>query len=64
VAGKDTYDDDYYERFFIRVKPILERRLSEAITATAGVIIGAWAEAGRPVVKLDGARPVQKVRKP
>ena len=64
VAGKDTYDDDYYEKFFIRVKPVLERRLSEAITATAGVIIGAWAEAGRPVVKLDGARTVQKVKKP
>jgi hypothetical protein len=64
VAGKDTYDDDYYEKFFTRVKPVLERRLSEAITATASVIIGAWTEAGRPVVKLDGARPIQKVKKP
>ena len=64
VAGKDTYDDDYFEKFFTRVKPVLERRLSEAITATASVIIGAWTEAGRPVVKLDGARPIQKVKKP
>jgi hypothetical protein len=46
------------------VKPVLDRRLSEAITATASVIIGAWTEAGRPVVKLDGARPVQRVKKP
>jgi hypothetical protein len=64
VAGKDTYDDDYYEKFFTRIKPVLERRLSEAITATASVIIGAWTEAGRPVVKLDGPRPIQKVKKP
>ena len=64
AAGKDTYDDDYYEKFFTRVRPILERRLAEAITATAGVIIGAWEQAGRPVVKLDGARPVQTIKKP
>jgi hypothetical protein len=64
IAGKDTYDDDYYEKFFTKVRPILEQRLSEAITATAAVIIGAWEQAGRPVVKLDAARPVQKVKKP
>ena len=64
IAGKDSYDDDYYEKFFTRVKPVLDRRLSEAITATASVIIGAWTEAGRPVAKLDGARPIQKVKKP
>jgi hypothetical protein len=64
VAGKDTYDDAYFEAFFTRVKPVLERRLAESITATAGLIIGAWESAGKPVVKLDGARPVQKVKKP
>ena len=42
----------------------LERRLSEAITATAAIIIGAWEQAGRPAIKLNGPRPVQKVRKP
>jgi hypothetical protein len=64
VAGKDVYDDDYFEKFFTAVKPILERRLSESITATAGVIIGAWDAAGKPAVKTEGARPVEKVRKP
>lgn len=63
-AGKDTYDDDYYETFFTTVRPILEQRLGEAITATAGVIIGAWEQAGRPVVKMDGARPVQTIKRP
>ena len=63
IAGKDVYDDDYFEKFFTKVKPILERRLSEAITATAGVIIGAWEAAGKPVLKTTDARPVQRVRK-
>ena len=64
VAGKDTYDDDYYEKFFTRARPILEERLSAAISATAGVIIGAWEQAGRPAITLDGVRPPQKVKKP
>jgi hypothetical protein len=64
AAGKDVYDDDYYEKFFAKVRPILEQRLSEAITATAGIIIGAWDQAGRPAVRLEGSRPLQKIKKP
>lgn len=64
VAGKEAYDDDYFERFFVKVKPILERRLAEAISATAGLIIGAWEQAGKPLLTLQGARPVEKVKKP
>ena len=64
IAGKDVYDGDYYEKFFVRVRPVLERRLADSIAATAGVIIGAWQRAGRPVLRLEGARPVQKVKKP
>jgi hypothetical protein len=64
AAGKDTYDDDYYEKFFTKVRPVIERRLSEAVTATASVIIGAWQQAGRPAMKPDGTRPPQKIKKP
>jgi hypothetical protein len=63
VAGKDLYDDDYFEKFFTRVKPVLEKRLSDAITATAGLIAGAWEAAGKPVLRTTEARPVQKVKK-
>jgi hypothetical protein len=62
VAGKDSYDDDYFEKFFGKVQPILEQRLSESITATAAVIIGAWVQAGRPVVSTQERRPIQRVR--
>ena len=64
IAGKEMYDDAYFEAFFVTVRPVLERRLAGSITATAGIIIGAWQQAGKPVLTLKGARPVQKVRRP
>ena len=64
IAGKDTYDGEYFERLFARTRPILEERLSAAITATASIIITAWEQAGRPQLALEGARPVEKVKKP
>ena len=63
IAGKDAYDDDYFERFFVKVRPVLEKRLADAITATASLIVGAWEQAGRPALKLEGARTVEKVKK-
>jgi hypothetical protein len=64
VAGKTMYDDAYFEAFFTRVKPLLERRLGESISATAGLIIGAWELAGKPAPVVKPARPIQKVKKP
>jgi hypothetical protein len=63
IAGKDVYDDEYFEKFFTAVKPILEKQLSLSITATTGVIAGAWEAAGRPVMKTADARPPQRVRR-
>jgi hypothetical protein len=60
--GKETYDDEYFERLFTTVRPILEQRLGEAITATAGLIMGAWQQAGKPVLKPAGPRPPQKIK--
>jgi hypothetical protein len=63
IAGKDAYDDDYFEKFFVKVRPVLEKRLADAITATASLIVGAWEQAGRPMLKLEGARTVERVKK-
>lgn len=63
-AGKDTYDDQYYETFFGSVHPILEQRLTQSIEQTAAVMTGAWQAAGRPVLRTDMPRRAQKVRKP
>src|SRR5258705_8928265 len=63
--GKDIYDDEYFERLFTKVRPILERQLGEAMTATAGLIVGAWEQAGRPALKttFEGTRPPQKIKR-
>jgi hypothetical protein len=63
-AGKLAYDDEYFEKFFSQVKPILEKRLSDSITATASVIIGAWELAGKPALKTEMPRTEQRVRLP
>lgn len=59
--GREFYDDVYYDRFFALVRPMLERRLSAAISATAGVITGAWVQAGRPAIRLNVPQPVQRI---
>ncbi len=48
LGGRRTYDDQYFEKFFVKVQPMLEERLSAAATATAALIVGAWEQAGRP----------------
>jgi hypothetical protein len=62
-AGKEFYDDDYFERFFTAIQPILEERLSAAITATASLIVTAWEDAGRPATYTDSPRTPQRVRR-
>ena len=64
IAGKESYDAGYYERFFAAVRPIFEHQLAASVTATAGLIMGAWEQAGRPALRTEDARPVQKVRPP
>jgi hypothetical protein len=61
AAGRRTYDAGYYARFLAEVRPILERRISEAISATAALIITAWEQAGKPTLRLRDVRPAQRV---
>jgi len=63
VKGRELYDDEYFRVFFGRVRPILERRLGEAITASASMIAAAWIEAGRPRLPLEQPRTARKVRR-
>jgi hypothetical protein len=62
IAGRDTYDNQYFERFFERVQPILEQQLSDAVAATASAIVSAWDQAGRPTARLSDDRSPQRVR--
>lgn len=63
VAGKTTYDDDYFEKLFTLVRPIMERRLAESITATASMIVGAWQAAGSPALRTEMPDVPQRVRR-
>ena len=63
VAGRDLYDDEYFELFFAKVKPILEKRLTDAIGGVASFITAAWIEAGRPALPLEESRTPRKVRR-
>lgn len=62
AEGRTEYDDGYYEAFFAAAQPVLERRTSDAITGVAGVILGAWEQAGKPDLSKPAPRPAQKIR--
>jgi hypothetical protein len=64
IAGRDAYDDVYFEQFFARIQPVLEQQLAGAIRDTASVITAAWVQAGRPPLRIGIPRPVQPVKKP
>jgi hypothetical protein len=63
VANRDLYDDEYFAAFFGKVKPILEHRLADSITAVASAIAAAWEDAGRPALPLEVPRQPRKVRR-
>lgn len=62
VAGKDVYDDQYFEQLLAGVRPILERRLAEAISGVAAIITGAWEQAGKPDLPPEPLKTLRKVR--
>jgi hypothetical protein len=66
IGTADTYDDRYYDAFFAKVKPILEQRISQAISSVASVITSEWERAGRPAlpVNLPPRPPAQRRRAP
>jgi hypothetical protein len=53
IGTRDVYDSAYYDKFFTANRPVLERRLSESIAATAAMITGAWEAAGKPAVPIS-----------
>ena len=63
VGNREFYDDEYFDRFFAGVKPILEKRLSESIGAVVAFIRDAWVEAGRPAVPVTVTTSPRRVRR-
>jgi hypothetical protein len=63
VDGRELYDDVYFDRFFAKARPVLEQRLSEAITDVASVIAAAWVQAGKPAVPVSVPPVARQVRR-
>ena len=62
VAGRDFYDDGYFDVFAKEQFTTLEKRINDSITAVASVIIGAWEAAGRPTVPPQRPRTPRPVK--
>src|SRR5204862_7069534 len=52
IGNATVYDDRYYDAFFAKVKPILEKRIGAAISGVASVISSEWERAGRPALPV------------
>lgn len=63
VQGRAAYDDEYFERFLEKARPILEKRLSDSISDAASLVTAAWVEAGRPALPLEEPRQARPVRR-
>jgi hypothetical protein len=61
IAGRDAYDDAYFAAFFTNVEPLLEQQIGGAIAVTAALIAGVWQLAGKPALKMEISRPVERV---
>jgi hypothetical protein len=64
AAGRDFYDDAYFEAFGKGTLPTLERRLNTSIAAVAAMITGAWEQAGKPAVPAESPRTPRPIRRP
>lgn len=65
IGDGSVYDDHYYDAFFAKVKPILEKRIGDSVTAVASIITTQWERAGRPALPVNPpARPPQQRRRP
>jgi hypothetical protein len=64
VKGRTHYDDGYFAHMFEKTGPIMEKRMSQAITGIASLITSAWIEAGRPALPVEAPprapRPIKR----
>ena len=60
IGARNEYDTAYYDAFFTANRAVLERRLSDAIAATAAIIAGAWEAAGKPPIPANPPARAQR----
>src|SRR5687767_14102742 len=63
IGNRDVYDDQYFATLFAETRPILEKRLNDAINGVASMITSAWEHAGKPTLTATPRpRPPQRRR--
>jgi hypothetical protein len=61
--GRTDYDDEYFRLLMNGARRTLERRLSDATSATVSVVVAAWTEAGRPdLLRKELPPPLLRLR--
>lgn len=64
VAGRTLYDDEYFAQLFRNTRPILEKRVSGAMSGVASLVMSAWVDAGKPALPADAPpRPPRPIRR-
>lgn len=64
IQGRELYDDQYFAKLYEKSGPIMEKRISGAITAVASLITQAWIDAGRPPLPPEEpVRPPRPIRR-
>jgi hypothetical protein len=64
VQGRTLYDDGYFAKMFEKTGPIMEKRMSGAISGIASLVTQAWTEAGKPALPVDAPpRPPRPIRR-
>ena len=63
AKGREFYDDAYFAAFLKGARPVMERRLAEAASGVASVIVAAWTEAGKPVMPSGAPAPPARIRR-
>ena len=64
AAGRQFYDDGYFEAFSVESLPIVDQRVADATAATAAFIAGAWEQAGKPAVPVVLTRGPRRIPPP
>jgi hypothetical protein len=64
IKGREFYDDQYFAKLYETSGPIMEKRISGAITGVASLITQAWIDGGKPALPVDepvrAPRPIRR----
>ncbi len=63
AAGREFYDDTFYEAFRVEALPVVDQRIADSTATAAAFITGAWERAGKPVVPVALSRAPRRVPK-